>query len=163
MYRRPSLSLEQALQKLRHFCGYQERSHQEARDKLYTFGLRKADVESAIATLISEDQLNEERFAIGYAGGHFRLKHWGKVKIRYELKGKGVSDYCVRKALTAIDETDYARVLEDLARRKWETLADETDAFVRRRKVQDYLLQKGYERDLIDAAISAQAQDGKKR
>ena len=154
MYRRPSLSLEQALQKLRHYCGYQERSHQEARDKLYSFGLRKSDVESAIATLISEDQLNEERFAIEYAGGHFRLKHWGKVKIRYELKGKGVSDYCVRKALAAIDESAYARVLGDLTARKWESLADETDTFVRRRKMQDYLLQKGFEADRISAAIA---------
>lgn len=154
MYKRPSLSLEQALQKLRHYCGYQERSHQEARDKLYSFGLRKADVETAIATLIEEDQLNEERFATEYAGGHFRLKQWGKVKIRYELKGKGVSDYCVRKALAVIDEADYARVLGELATRKWESLADETDSFARRRKVQDYLLQKGYEADRIAAAIA---------
>ena len=154
MYRRPALSLEQALQKLRHYCGYQERSHQEARDKLYSFGLRKTDVESAIATLIEEDQLNEERFATEYAGGHFRLKHWGKVKIRYELKGKGVSDYCVRKALAAIDETEYHRVLGELAERKWESVGEESDQFVRRRKVHDYLLQKGYEAELINGAIA---------
>ena len=154
MYRRPALSLEQALQKLRHYCGYQERSHQDAREKLYSFGLRKTDVESAIATLISEDQLNEERFAIQFAGGHFRLKHWGRVKIRYELKGKGVSDYCIKKALATIEETDYDRTLSDQATRKWESLAGETDTFIRRRKVQDYLLQKGYEADRIGAAIA---------
>jgi regulatory protein len=153
MYRQRSLSPEQALQKLRHYCGYQERCHQEVREKLYSLGLRKPDVEAAVATLIEEDQLNEERFAIQFAGGHFRLKGWGKIKIRYELRQKHVSDYCIKKALTAIDETDYTQSLIRLATRKWETLEKESDLFARRRKVQDYLLQKGYEPDRIAAAI----------
>jgi regulatory protein len=155
MYKRVSLSLDQALQKLRHYCGYQERCHQEVREKLYSFGLRKTDVESAIATLIGEDQLNEERFALQFAGGHFRLKHWGRVKIRYELRQKQVSDYCIKTALASIDETEYQQTLIKEAGRKWETLAAETDSFARRRKVHDYLLQKGYEHDLIPAAIAA--------
>ncbi|HTR31453.1 MAG TPA: regulatory protein RecX [Puia sp.] len=154
MFKQRSLSAEQALQKLRHYCGYQERCHQEVRDKGYSFGLRKTEVETAIATLIGEDRLNEERFALQFAGGHFRLKHWGKVKIRYELKGKGLSDYCVTKALAAIDETDYTRTLHALATRKWAALKDETAPFVRRRKLHEYLLQKGYEHDRIEAAIS---------
>src|ERR1700759_3490965 len=98
MFKRPALSIEQALQKLRHYCGYQQRSHQEVREKAYSFGLRKTDVESAIATHMEKDQLNEERFALQFAGGPFRLKHWGKVKIRYELRQKHVSDYCINKA-----------------------------------------------------------------
>src|SRR5580704_16170204 len=98
MLKQRSLSPEQALQKLRHYCGYQERCHQEVKEKLYAFGLRKADVENAVATLIEEDRLNEERFAIQFAGGRFRLKNWGRIKIRYELKQKQVSDYCIKKA-----------------------------------------------------------------
>src|SRR6201996_8784258 len=99
MIRRTSLSLEQALQKARHYCGYQERCHSEVKEKLYSFGLHKKEVEEALSTLIEENYLNEERFAIQYAGGHFRLKQWGKVKIRYELKQRQVSDYCIKKAL----------------------------------------------------------------
>ena len=102
MFKRASLSLEQALQKLRHYCGYQERCHQEVKEKLYSLGLRKQDVETAIATLIEEDYLNEERFATQFAGGHFRLKQWGRVKIRFELKLKQVSEYNIKKAL-AVD------------------------------------------------------------
>lgn len=154
MFRQRSLSPEQALQKLRHYCGYQERCHQEARDKLYSLGLRKPEVEAAIATLIEEDRLNEERFASQFAGGRFRLKSWGKIKIRYELKQKQVSDYCIGKALSAIDEADYQQTLIDQATRKWASLAQEPDPFTRRRKVQDYLLQKGYEPDRIIAAIA---------
>src|SRR6201996_2709269 len=109
MLRRTSLSPEQALQKARHYCGYQERCHSQVQEKLYSFGLRKPQVEAALATLIEESYLNEERFAIQYAGGHFRLKSWGKVKIRYELQQRKVSEYCIKKALAAIDGEDYEK------------------------------------------------------
>ena len=153
MYKRTSLSLEQALQKARHYCGYQERSHSEVQDKLYSFGLRKKDVETALAILIEENYLNEQRFAEQFAGGHFRLKEWGRIKIRYELKQRQVSEYCIKKALTLIDEEEYDRTLDRLAAKKWETLRGEGNPFVRKRKLQDYLLQKGYELDRVSAAV----------
>lgn len=153
MIRRQSLTKEQALQKARHFCAYQERCHNEVKEKLYSFGLWKKDVEETISLLIGDDYLNEERFAIQFAGGRFRMKHWGKVKIRYELKQRQLSEYCIKKALAAIDEEDYLKTLSKLAVQKWDTLRDETNVFVRRRKTQDYLLQKGYEADLISQAL----------
>jgi regulatory protein len=155
MWKRTSLSPEQALQKVRHYCGYQERCHSEVQEKLYSFGLRKPQVEQALATLIEENYLNEERFAIQFAGGHFRLKHWGRIRIRYQLKQKQVSEYCIKKALATIDGADYERALARLAEEKWEKLAEETNVLVRRRKLQEYLLQKGYEADRIAAVLPA--------
>ena len=152
MLRRTTLSREEALQKARHYCGYQFRCHQEVKEKLYSFGLRRQDVDIALATLVEEDYLNEERFAVQFAGGHFRLKQWGKVKIRYELKQRQVSDYCIKKALAAIEEDDYLKTLNRLATTKWETLKDET-AFARRGKLQEYLARKGYEQDRVSAVI----------
>ena len=160
MLRRPSLSPEQALQKARHYCGYQERCHSEVQEKLYSFGLRKPQVESALATLIEEKYLNEERFAIQFAGGHFRLKHWGKVRIRYQLKQKKVSDFCIKAALAAIDEADYGHTLTRLAEKKWEELASETNFPARKSKWQEYLLRKGYESDRI-AAVAAVLRPGR--
>ena len=88
LQRKQQYSKEQALQKLRHYCAYQERCHAEVKEKLYSFGLRKQMVEESIAQLIEEDYLNEERFAIQFAGGKFRMKQWGRVKIKHELKQK---------------------------------------------------------------------------
>ena len=155
MYKRPSLSKEQALQKVRHYCAYQERCHSEVREKLYSFGLRKTDVEDALSTLIEENYLNEERFAGLFAGGHFRTKQWGRIRIRYELKQKQVGDYCIRKALAVIDEVTYEETLAGLARKKWDSLTGESDRFVRQRKVQSYLLQKGYEPDYVTRALAS--------
>ncbi|GGB10891.1 regulatory protein RecX [Puia dinghuensis] len=155
MIRRTALSLEQALQKARHYCGYQERCHFEVQEKLYSYGLRKKDVEQALATLIEENYLNEERFAIQYAGGHFRLKRWGRVRIRYELKQRQVSEYCIKKALATIDEAEYENTLNRLAEEKVASLAGEPNLFVRKQKLKEYLLRKGYEQDRVNAYFAA--------
>ena len=156
MYRK-QLTKEQALQKAKHYCAYQERCHSEVKEKLYGFGLRKTEVEELLTQLIDEDYLNEERFAIQFAGGKFRMKHWGRVKIKYELKQKQVSPYCIKKAVTAIDEDTYIKTLQKLATEKLKSLRSKTNQFIRKRKLQDYLLQKGYESDLIHALLKNEA------
>ena len=98
---------DQALPKAKHYCAYQERCHSEVKDKLYSFGLNKKEVEQILSQLIEENYLNEERFAIQFAGGRFRIKQWGRVKIKYELKQKQVSEYSIKKALEQIKETEY--------------------------------------------------------
>ena len=105
------LTPQQALPKAKHYCAYQERCHSEVKEKLYGFGLNKMEAEQIISKLIEENYLNEERFAILYAGGHFRTKHWGRVKIKYELKKKMVSEYCIKKALASINSADYIKTL----------------------------------------------------
>lgn len=152
---RKQLTKEQALQKARFYCGYQERSHAEVKEKLYSYGLRKQEVEESLAQLIEENYLNEERFAIQFAGGKFRMKQWGRVKIKYELKQKQVSEYCIRKALKEIDEDDYLKTLNRLAEEKWNAVTGEgVNRFVKMSKTTDYLMQKGYETELIRSVIA---------
>ena len=150
---RRRIGKEQALQKLKHYCGYQERCHAEAREKLYSFGLFKQEVEECISRLIEEDYLNEERFAIAYAGGKFRMKQWGRIKIKQALKEKRVSDYCIKKSLNEIDAKQYDDTLAKLAAEKWNELHSEKNIFIKMRKTQDYLLQKGYELNLVAQVV----------
>jgi regulatory protein len=142
------LTNEQALQKLRHYCAYQERCHSEVKEKLYSLGVFKNEHDSMIAALIEEGCLNEERFAIAFAGGKFRVKQWGRVKIKYELKQKQVSDYCIKKALQQIDEKEYEDLLKKLADKKYDALKNEQQ-LARKRKTIDYLLQRGFEMELV--------------
>lgn len=146
------LTKEQALQKLKQYCAYQERCHQEVKEKLYALGVWKRDHDEIIATLIEENYLNEERFAIAYAGGKFRIKGWGRVKIKYELKQKRVSEYCIKKALNQIDETDYVATLTKLASEKYQSLKRE-QYLVRKKKTMDYLVGRGFELGLINFVI----------
>lgn len=145
---------QQALPKIKHYCAYQERCHSEVKEKLYGFGLTKNESDQIISTLIEENYLSEERFAIMYAGGHFRTKHWGRVKIKYELKKKMVSPYCIKKALASIEEADYENTLARLAALKLKTLKGEKNLFIRKKKLQDHLLQKGFESDLVSAIVN---------
>lgn len=147
------LTKEQALQKARHYCAYQERCHQEVRDKLYEFGLHQMEVEEALSTLIEENYLDEERFAIQFVGGKFRMKQWGKKKIVYELKMRHISAHCINKALKIIEEEDYVQALEKLAAEKWRLLGTERNMFTKTAKATAFLQQRGYEPDLIRSVL----------
>jgi regulatory protein len=144
--------MQTAILKLRQFCAYQERSHQETKYKCLELGLRGNEVEEAIAELIADNFLNEERFAKAYAGGKFRIKQWGRKKILMELKQKQVSAYCIKKGMEEIDAGDYAAVLLKLTEKKYESLKGEI--FIKRKyKTMQYLLQRGFESDLISDAL----------
>ena len=147
-----NLTKEQALQKLRHYCAYQERSHAEVQQKLWDLGVRRAEHDEIISTLIEEDYLNEERFAKAFAGGKFRMKEWGRKKIYYALKEKKVSEYNIKSAMKEIDEGEYLETLQKLTAKKYTSLKSE-QYLVRKKKTIDYLLQKGFELELINAAV----------
>ncbi len=138
----------QALPRIKHYCSYAERSHKDVKDRLFGLGLPTIEVNKLIATLIDEDYLNEERYATQFAGGHFRQKKWGKVKIVYALKQKGVSEANIRKALKELDGDDYRSLLYKLAKTKWLLLKGE-HYLTRQAKTKAYLAQKGYESPLV--------------
>ena len=143
---------EQAILSIRHFCAYQERAQQEVRDKLYELGMTIPEVEEIIADLISENFLNEERFAISFAGGHFRIKGWGKLKINHALYQKKVSNFNIKMALQSIDQDDYLAKLLELANKKWNSLKGER-GLSRMAKTHAFLYQRGFEPALIQPIL----------
>ncbi|MFT4093054.1 MAG: regulatory protein RecX [Niabella sp.] len=151
--RNQQLSKELALQKLRYYCAYSERCHSDVVNKLYELNVWKKDHDEIIAALIEENYLNEERFARLFAGSHFRQKQWGRNKILQALKQKNISAYCIKAAMKEIDEDDYEKVLAGLFNEKWERLRGITNRFAKMKRISDYLLQKGYEADLINALL----------
>lgn len=141
-----------AILQLRSYCAYQERCHSEVREKALELGMRGEEVEQAMAELISENFLNEERYAGAFAGGRFRMQQWGRRKITAELQQKQVSAYCIKKGMEEIDEADYQATLEKLARKKWDSLGKDSLP-KRKQKTWAYLAQKGYEPALITPAL----------
>lgn len=148
-------SKEEALQKAKQYCAYQERCHSEVKEKLYSFGMYKNETDELLSELISGNYLNEERFAIQFAGGKFRIKQWGRVKIKYALKQKQVSEYCINKALKTIDDTAYNKAAKKLLEKKLQTLKAEKNIFIKKKKLQDHLLQKGFETEVIRKLLAA--------
>jgi regulatory protein len=142
-----------ALTRIESWCAYQERCQQEVRDKLYQWGMWPDAVENIIAELISRNFLNEERFAVAYAGGKFRIKKWGRQKIKMELKKRRVPDAIIRKALKEIGEEDYGNALEKTLAAKWKA-EKEPHPLKKKMKVMRFMLSRGYETDAVMEAIS---------
>lgn len=139
------------IEKIKHYCAYQERSQWEVRNKLIELHVYGLDLENVLVELISENYLNEERFARQLTHGKFVMKHWGRLKIKQALKQHQVSDYCIKAGLSEIDEDDYQKTLHKLAEQKWDSLNKEKNKFNKMAKTRNFLLQKGYEADLIHA------------
>lgn len=142
------LSPTEAKQKIYRYCAYQERAHLEVRNKLYEYGLYKTEVEDILSDLITEGFLNEERFAKAFAGGKFRMKHWGRIKIVHELEAKGLTKNCIALGLKEIDQQDYLNTLRQLLEKKSNQVA-ESNVFVKRDKLAAYVIQKGFEPDVV--------------
>ena len=134
------------------YCAYQERTQQEVRDKLYNLGLFRDEVEEVLTQLITENFVNEERFAKTYARGKFHLKRWGKLKIMFELKRRKISPYCVKKAMLEIPEEEYEKVLDQLIEQKARDYSG--NDYTTKNKIARYLINKGYESDLVWKALN---------
>lgn len=142
----------QAKLKMESYCAYQERSHFEVKEKLYSYGLYSTDVNQILSHLIENNFLNETRFAEAYVSGKFNIKHWGRNKIKHGLKQKQVSAANIKHAMNLIDSEKYFETLKKLVIKK-NKLVKEKNKIKRKYKLMSFLASKGYESDLIIEAL----------
>jgi regulatory protein len=147
-----SYTYAEAIPKAMRYCAYQERSSRQVRDKLYEWGLEEAEVERAVLYLQEEKFIDDRRFALAYAGGKFRLKSWGRHKIRQGLLPHRLPEELVKEALRSIDGDAYYARLQQLMERKDKSLT-EKDSRIRQQKLLRYGLSKGFEQDLVWEAL----------
>lgn len=150
------MTKEEALDKLQRYCAYQDRSHNEVRSKLLSLKIYGDWLEEIMSELIKDGFLNEERFAISYARGKYRIKGWGKIRITMELKRRKVSDYCIRKAMKEIDaEGGYQETLEKHLTRYYDTRHLKYSKLVLRKKLYTHGVSKGFEPNLVNDSIQS--------
>ena len=137
-----------AKSKIAKYCAYQERAHAEVEQKLYSYGITPDQVQDILAWLITENYVNEGRYATAFAGGKFRMKKWGKIKITNHLKQKKVSQYCINQALSLINEDDYVSTVEQLILQKRDSISAD-NMFELRNKVARYVIGKGFEPEKV--------------
>lgn len=142
------MTQNEATEKMKKYCAYQERCQSEVRQKLYSYELSNNEIENILCVLIEQNFINEERFAKTFARGKFRQRKWGKIKITQHLKQKQISDYCIQTGLEEIDTDDYLTALNLVFSKKEELLKDE-DNFIKKQKLAKHAINKGYENDLV--------------
>lgn len=143
------ISRDDALIKLQRYCVYQDRCHQEVRSKLLDLGVYGDTLEEIIAELITDNFLNEERFARSYVRGKFRMRQWGRRRILQELNRRQISDYCIRKGFEEIEEAEYLDTLREVLTKRLAYSKPEPDTFKRNAKLAKYTINRGYEPDLV--------------
>ena len=136
------------IKKIHKYCAIQERCKSDIEKKLHEWGINEDKRESLIEELIDKEFVDEERFAILFSNSKFRIRKWGRIKISYELKKKFLRSSDIEKGLESINKREYIDALIDLLKKKFSSIK-EADIFRKKQKVSNYLIQKGYESELI--------------
>lgn len=150
---RKSYTLEQALSRLQRYCTYQDRCHIEVERKLTEMRMIPQAKEQIIMSLIEDDYLNEERFALAFVKGKFRIKKWGRIRLKAELKKRKISKYLIKSALEQISEKDYLFTFEELANRKADSIKADS-ILLKKKKLADYLIYRGWESSLVNNKVN---------
>jgi regulatory protein len=141
-------TVKEATKKLEYYCAYQERCHQEVRQKLRSMSMIPEAIDMIIVHLLEHNYLNESRFAKTFVSGKFRIKHWGRRRLTLELKKRAISKVNINEALAEIEDSEYVEIFTALAEKKAHTIK-EGNVFKKRKKFIDYFLYRGWESHLI--------------
>ena len=143
------------LLKAERYCAYQERSSHELKQKLKELGADEKTLEEIITSIQEDDFQNDERFALLFTSGKFRIKRWGKIKIRSELRMKKIPDTLIKTALDSINESDYKKTIQHLIQKKEKEVQRDKPEH-RKQKIFRFLLSKGFESNLILSNLKLQ-------
>jgi regulatory protein len=141
-------TVDEAQKRMEQYCAYQERCHREVRAKLKDMKMIPEAIDNIMVHLIEHNFLNEERFAQTFVRGKFRIKKWGKIRLKRELKFREISNYSINKALGEISDDNYYETLDDLMQKRIAQVK-ESHIYKKKRKVADYLLYRGWESHLV--------------
>lgn len=144
--------------KIRKYCSIQERCISDVLNKISTWGLNQEEIDKLIDKLFCEGFINEDRFAKVFCRGKFNINGWGIQKIKHELRKKNISEINIKNAIRIIKKNEYLEVLEKLINRKERSIKD-TDVFTKRNKIARFLLQRGFESEIVWQKIKEKKDD----
>lgn len=143
-----SYTFDEIKQKLVNYCVYQDRCHAEVEQKMRDFLLIPEAKDEIFLFLIKENYLNEERFTRSYIRGKFYIKHWGRTKIKMNLKMKGINEKLISNSMDEIDESDYEKTIIKLYQNYFSSQKG-LQGYQKKSKTIKHLLSKGYEYEII--------------
>ena len=144
---------QKVLTRLQRLCARAEYCRSDVRRKALT---ALAGDEPAAArvvdALVEERYVDDARYAAAFVREKASLQGWGPVKIRFQLRGKGIEDEVITAALQELDPAPAAVRLEKLAAAKYRTLAGDPSA---RLKLIKYLLSRGYDYEAVAPVVES--------
>ena len=135
------------IEKIQSYCLYQDRCIKEVKNKLYSFKVSSQLVENIVEYLIDNDYLNEERYTKMFIQGKLRIKKWGRIKLKYELRSKGIDIKIINEHINQINEEDYIEYFNEFSTNKIKFLKGSNDQ--KKRSFINYFTYRGWENNLI--------------
>ncbi len=139
---------QQAFSKMAQICSRSEQCSADIRKKILTYEIVDEIVDEIIEKLIKEKYLDDERFVKAYVNDKFKFNKWGRVKMQYYLRQKGLSDEVIQKGMNTIDEEKYKMVLVKTMKDKAKTIKGK-DKFTKMGQIIRYTQGRGFEPELI--------------
>jgi regulatory protein len=140
------------LNQLARYCAYQERCISEIKQKMHALLVDESEQAAYLSWLTENNYLNESRFVELFVRSKFNQKHWGRNKIMFELKKRGIRESMLINAWNGIEDTDYVGQLVKILQKKKAELKLGT-AQQKYQKCYAFALSKGYESSLIVAHL----------
>lgn len=152
--KKTNITSADALERLMDLCSRSEKSPYEITTKLKQWGL-EAEADAILDKLKAENFISPERFAHAFARDKMNFNRWGRVKIRYYLKGHGIPEFLVESALDQLDQEGYRDMIFSELKKKLDGLKIK-DPFQKKGRVYSFGMQRGYEPDLINEFLGQQ-------
>lgn len=144
---------DKALNKMIAHCARRETCQGDVQEKLLRMGLNDADAQEVIARLVEQKFIDDRRFALAFCRDKVRFNSWGRTKIRYHLQQKKVDPEIIREALDSLQQEAYEQTLEEMLAKKLRQISPVTDPFLAKAKLIRFAASRGFEADLIYAAV----------
>ncbi len=130
-------------------CARREYCAADIAQLLYRHKVEVDEIEAVVQRLIDERFIDHERYVCAFVNDKFRFAHWGRIKIRYALRQKGIDDNLINHAFDEmIREEDYEQAVKDFINARLKTTRGRTPYEVRQ-KVMRAALSRGYEMDYL--------------
>ncbi|WP_410492537.1 regulatory protein RecX [Chryseobacterium sp. 52] len=143
-----SFTFDEIKLKLVNYCVYQDRCHAEVEQKMREFLLIEEAKDEIILYLLKENYLNEERFTRSYIRGKFYIKHWGRNKIKMNLKQKQITEKLINNCFDEIDESDYDKMIRKIFE-DYSSKQKGLQEYQKKSKTIKYLMSRGFEYEKI--------------
>lgn len=145
--------IKKAYTRIAAYCAKAERSPRQIDDKLKNYQLSDDEKSALLTRLKSENYFDESRFAKSFANDKLKFNKWGKIRISRELYAHGVEEESIAAALEYIDEEIYFDILRKVISTKWKQTSLVKEHALRKNKVIQYALQKGFSYDDVKSSF----------
>jgi regulatory protein len=141
------ISPQNALDRLMKICSQSEKSVFDVRQKLHEWGIEE-DADKIISRLITDQFIDDGRFARAFVRDKIKFNKWGRIKVKFLLKGKQISQLIIDEALSSVSEEEYSEIVIGELEKKLKSLKN-MNSFQTKSKLYAFGQQRGYEQELL--------------